>query len=204
MIDRKMEEKIKKKEAVMQKEIERIVYYLVSIENTQESLERRPYMILEDMAVVFGILDIDGATIHEVDDKKAMDHGWSEKFLWERAKRNTELLLPARIEPVSQTIIGHTEDEPVFLLSNEARRYGAGTICYENVLQDFSMKYGWNLYLLPTSIHEFMILFDQGIYNEENLQKILQESNQKLDQKEFLSDNIYYYDRDQRQFFAIF
>ena len=66
------------------------------------------------------------------------------------------------------------------------------------------MKYGWNLYLLPTSIHEFMILFDQGIYNEENLQKILQESNQKLDQKEFLSDNIYYYDRDQRQFFAIF
>ena len=188
----------------MKKEIERIVYYLIGIENTQKSLETRPYMILEDMVVVFGILDTDGVTIHEIDDKQAIVHGWSKKFLWETAKRNTELLLSARIEPVSQTIIGHTEDEPVFLLSSEARRYGAGTICYENVLQDFSMKYGWNLYLLPTSIHEFMILFDQGIYNEENLQKIVQESNQKLDPKDFLSDNIYYYDRNQREFFAIF
>ena len=188
----------------MQKEIERIVYYLVSIENTQESLETRPCMMLEDMVVVFGILDIDGITIHEIDDKKAMDHGWSERFLWERAKRNTERLLPARIESVNKTIIEHTEDEPVFLLSNKVRRYGAGTICYENVLQDFSMKYDRNLYLLPTSTHEFIILLNHGRYNEENLQKILEQSNQKLDKKDFLSDNIYYYDRNQREFFAIF
>ena len=105
---------------------------------------------------------------------------------------------------MNESIIGHTEDEPVFLLSNKVRRYGAATICYKNLLRDFAMKYGWNLYLLPTSIHEFIILFDQGTYREETLQKILKQSDQKLDQKEFLSDNIYYYDRDQGEFFGLF
>lgn len=185
----------------MQKETERIVYYLAGIENYQEN---QPSILWEDMVILFGILNTDGITIHEIDDKKAIAHGWSKKFLWEMAKSNTELLLPARIEPVSKRIIGHTEDEPVFLLSNNIRRYGAATVCYKNLLHDFAMKYGWNLYLLPTSIHEFIILFDQGAYREENLQKILDESNQKLDPKDFLSDNIYYYDRNQREFFAVF
>lgn len=185
----------------MQKERERIVYYLSGIESYRE---KRPFIIWEDMVILFGILDTDGGIIHKIDDKKATDHGWSKKFLWEMAKRNTELLLPARIETLNESIIGHTEDEPVFLLSNQIRRYGAATICYNDLLHDFAMKYGWNLYLLPTSIHECIILFDQGTYDEENLQKILDQSNQKLDEKDFLSGNIYYYDRNQREFFAIF
>ena len=88
MISKKKE--IKKEEVeVMQDKIERIVYYLEDIES---QWEMRPYIIWEDMTIVFGILDIDGITIHEINDKKAMEYGWSKKFLWEIAKKNTEIL----------------------------------------------------------------------------------------------------------------
>ena len=120
------------------------------------------------------------------------------------AKKNTPRLLPERIEPADKKIIGHTDDEPVFLLSNDVRRYGSGVICYENLLYNFACKYHDNLYLLPTSIHECIILLDQGSLSCENLLDIIEESNKMLKTDEILSDNIYYYDRLQREFFGLF
>ena len=203
MIDRKTGE-AKQREAGMKTKTERIIYYLTDLMSGREKLKDRPYIILEDMAVVFGILDTDRFTVHKIDDQKAETEGWSVNELWETAKKNTQKLLPARIEPVSKNIVGHTEDEPVFLLSNDVRSYGAGVICYENLLHDFACRYQYNLYLLPTSIHEFVVLFDQGRYRQENLKDMIRESNKTLKADEILSDNIYYYDRIQKKFFALF
>ena len=96
------------------------------------------------------------------------------------------------------------DDEPVFLLSNDVQRYGSAVICYENLLYNFACKYHDNLYLLPTSIHECIILLDQGSLSCENLLDIIEESNKMLKTDEILSDNIYYYDRLQREFFGLF
>lgn len=182
----------------------RIIYYLTDLMSGREELKDRPYIIFEDMAVVFGILDTDRLTVHKIDDKKAEGEGWSSNELWEMARKNTQKLLPARIEPVNKKIVGHTEDEPVFLLSNDVRSYGAGVICYENLLHDLASRYQYNLYLLPTSIHEFMVLFDQGKYRQEDLKDMINESNKALETGESLSDNVYYYDRIQRKFFGLF
>ena len=188
----------------MQKETGRIIYYLNCLESEQDSLENRPYVIFEDMAVVFGFLDEDRLGIYKIDNDAMADRGWDLNYLVEEAKRNTSRLLPARIEPASKRIIGHTKDDPVFLLSNDVCRYGSGVICYKNLLYDFAHKYNHNLYLLPTSIHEFMILLDQGRHQQENLQKIVKESNRSLKEDEILSDNIYYYDRGKRELFGLF
>lgn len=188
----------------MQTQTGRIIYYLTDFKSRQDQLKDRPYIIFEDMAVVFGILDADRYTVHPIDVRQASYHGWTTDQLWEMAKKNTPRLLPERIEPADKKIIGHTDDEPVFLLSNDVQRYGSAVICYENLLYNFACKYHDNLYLLPTSIHECIILLDQGSLSCENLLDIIEESNKMLKTDEILSDNIYYYDRLQREFFGLF
>jgi hypothetical protein len=188
----------------MQTETGRIIYYLTDFKSRQDQLKDRPYMIFEDMAVVFGILDADRYTVHPIDVRQASYHGWTTDQLWEMAKKNTPRLLPERIEPADKKIIGHTNDEPVFLLSNEVRRYGASVICYEDVLYHFACKYHYNLYLLPTSIHECMVLLDRDSLEYETLLDIVRQSNKTLEREDMLSDNIYYYDRRRREFYGLF
>lgn len=179
----------------MQREIERIIYHLVHFDDKDKELSERPYLLLEDMAIVFDILDSDHQSIQRIDHKIANEEQWSEEFLWETAKKNTMQFLPAKLEPVYKDFRGHTEERPVFVMSNEIQRYGAGVICYEKFLDEISRKYNKNLYLLPTSIHEMLVLFDDGEDEAEELLHILDKSNQQLNKGEFLSDNIYYYDK---------
>lgn len=90
----------------MQTETGRIIYYLTDFKSRQDQLKDRPYMIFEDMAVVFGILDADRYTVHPIDVRQASYHGWTTDQLWEMAKKNTPRLLPERIEPADKKIIG--------------------------------------------------------------------------------------------------
>lgn len=166
------------KEGVMQRENERIIYHLMHFDEKDKEWSERPYLLLEDMAIVFDILDLDDRSIQRIDHKKANKEQWSDQFLWESAKKNTKQLLPAKFEPVYKDFRGHTEDRPVFVVSNKIQRYGAAVICYEDFLDDISRKYNKSLYLLPTSIHEMLLLFDDGEDQEEDLLHILEKSDQ--------------------------
>ena len=118
-------------------------------------------------------------------------------------KEEYKQLLPAKFEPVYKDFRGHTEDRPVFMVSNKIQRYGAAVICYEDFLDDISRKYNKSLYLLPTSIHEMLLLFDDGEDQEEDLH-ILEKSDQQLSKEEFLSENIYYYDKYMGELISLF
>ena len=191
------------KEGVMQRENERIIYHLMHFDEKDKEWSERPYLLLEDMAIVFDILDLDDRSIQRIDHKKANKEQWTDQFLWESAKKNTKQFLPAKFEPVYKDFRGHTEDRPVFMVSNKIQRYGAGVICYEDFLGDIS-KYNKSLYLLPTSIHEMLLLFDDGEDQEEDLLHILEKSDQQLSKEEFLSENIYYYDKYMGELISLF
>ena len=136
MIDRKMRKN--EKEGVMQRENERIIYHLMHFDEKDKEWSERPYLLLEDMAIVFDILDLDDRSIQRIDHKKANKEQWSDQFLWESAKKNTKQFLPAKFEPVYKDFRGHTEDRPVFMVSNKIQRYGAAVIC---------MKIFWMIFL---------------------------------------------------------
>ena len=170
------------KEGVMQRENERIIYHLMHFDEKDKEWSERPYLLLEDMAIVFDILDLDDQSIQRIDHKKANKEQWSDQFLWESAKKNTKQFLPA----------------------NKIQRYGAAVICYEDFLDNISRKYNKSLYLLPTSIHEMLLLFDDGEDQEEDLLHILEKSDQQLSKEEFLSDNIYYYDKYMGELISLF
>lgn len=57
----------------------------------------------------------------------------------------------------ARMMLGFDFDETdihMFVLSNKYKRYGASTILYDNLLEEFAKSYDSNLYVLPSSIHE--------------------------------------------------
>ena len=90
----------------MQRENERIIYHLMHFDEKDKEWSERPYLLLEDMAIVFDILDLDDRSIQRIDHKKANKEQWTDQFLWESAKKNTKQLLPAKFEPVYKDFRG--------------------------------------------------------------------------------------------------
>ena len=82
----------------------------------------------------------------------------------------------------------------VTVLSNQRGIYGAVSLFYPGILKGFAEKEKTDLLLIPSSIHEFIIVHDNGICRKEWLGKILPEINRaEVTPGEVLSDSIYQY-----------
>ena len=89
------------------------------------------------------------------------------------------------------------EQVPMYVLTNDVKYYGAACILYDGVLKEFAESAGRDLYILPSSVHEVILLPDMGYEDVDMLKKMVCEVNDtQLSPDEVLSDTIYHYDRD--------
>lgn len=126
---------------------------------------------------------------------------------------NTPVRYPASIEPIEELIFRNWADEkkeklreelqsdqvriPLFVLSNRQRLQGAVCMFYPGVLKQFAGRIGRNLYILPSSVHEVLLLPDQGDRNRQELLRMVTEINENcVADCEILADSIYYYRRE--------
>ena len=86
---------------------------------------------------------------------------------------------------------------PLRILSNANCCLGAAGILHRELLAEYAAKIDKNLFLLPSSLHEIMILpADKGTVGNE-LKAMVQEINQDcVNPEEKLSDHVYYFDRE--------
>lgn len=89
---------------------------------------------------------------------------------------------------------------PVFyVLTNEQGINGATCMLYPGVIKSFAMSLQHDLYVLPSSIHEVILVPDTEEISAEILHKMVQEANDTIVfDSEILSDNIYYYSRNEK------
>jgi len=88
------------------------------------------------------------------------------------------------------------EDLKLMVLTNEELTYGASMLMRTEILDSYANKVGKNLYIFPSSINEIMLLADNGTRDAEELQEMVTFINEyHVDEKEVLSNSIYYYDR---------
>ena len=75
---------------------------------------------------------------------------------------------------------------------------GASVMLYKDPLRDFANYMGHDLYILPSSIHEVILLLDdEYVQSSEELREMVRETNRiVVDREEILSDHVYYYDRE--------
>lgn len=85
---------------------------------------------------------------------------------------------------------------PLLVLTNNRRYLGAACMLYRGLLAGFAEKLGKNLYILPSSVHEVILLPEDKVNSSENLLRMVTEVNRtQLAPEEVLSDAVYYYDR---------
>lgn len=90
----------------------------------------------------------------------------------------------------------------IYVLSNELRVHGAAVVFYTDVLRSFAEETGSDLILLPSSVHEWLILLDSPAYDDRNLEAMVREANtQVVMEDEVLSGHIYRYSRERNELF---
>lgn len=83
----------------------------------------------------------------------------------------------------------------MYVLTNNIRTNGATCITYPDILKDFAEEHQSDIYIIPSSIHE-VILIPESNLDMEEFNQIIAEVNQKeLDPTEVLSDHMYLYSR---------
>ena len=88
------------------------------------------------------------------------------------------------------------ENIPMYILTNETKVHGATMILRESLLQDLARKFDSDLMILPSSLHEVIIVPTRSLFSfsEREMNKMVQEVNQtQVDDIDILSDHVYLY-----------
>lgn len=86
------------------------------------------------------------------------------------------------------------DDMPMYVLSNEIKQYGASVILYEDVLKAAANVCDGDFYMLPSSIHEVIIIGAKYVDSPKNLADMVKDVNEtQLSDEEVLTDSVYYY-----------
>lgn len=191
----------------------RIVFKLINREMNSKLLEKIPYVDYMDLVIVFYYL------IHDAEAGNAtiLIHN-SHLNMWEvtveevyrQARANTPVLLPAAItgmrEIIEKMMGDFSEKEvlleegfPMYVMTNSMKMNGAATMAYPNVMRNFANAIGKNVYIIPSSVHEVILVPETG--TEGNcLNDMVREVNEtQVDPKEVLADHVYYFDREENR-----
>ncbi|MGN0363867.1 MAG: DUF5688 family protein [Bilifractor sp.] len=91
-------------------------------------------------------------------------------------------------------------DSPLYLLSNKNRVYGAVNIALPGVTERIAKKLAGDYFIIPSSIHECLILPDDGTYSAKELNKMVSSINQtNVAEQDVLSDHVYIYKRPENE-----
>ena len=87
------------------------------------------------------------------------------------------------------------ETYPMYVLSNTAKIQGAVALLYPEVLDDFYQACGREFYIIPSSIHEVILVVDQYKKDLDTLNQMVCEVNEtQVEAEEVLANHIYAYE----------
>lgn len=173
-----------------------------------------PYVPWMDLAiVVFVLLEVSPYGTATVLVRKEYLEIWglTEAQLFDEAKKNTPILLPYQFCPMRKLLReicpyavdeGEEEEESLYVLSNKLRSFGAASMLYEGILEKVGQKLGENYYILPSSIHEVIVVPESKSPVKQDLEEMVREINEtQVEEEEVLSDRVYYFSRKENRLF---
>lgn len=192
----------------------RIVCKLIHYERNRKLLSQIPHIPYLDLAIVFYSLlssDSNSSTTILIQNSHLKHWDISARQLYALAMANTPLLLKSHIDNLAELLYAHAPAErlpglgiplgeragyPLYLLTNQNRLQGAACILYPNILSDFSAQRESDLYIIPSSVHEVLLLPASASLSPKALNAMVHEVNStQLSPEDILSDHIYYYNR---------
>ena len=185
---------------------------IVSTAQNQEMLSKVPHQEMEDMSMVYrfdlGETANGNATIL-ITNQMLRNYGITAEQLHDDAMTFAPLMHPASIRSMESVLFGIPEEESIdlggppklYVVTNEKAVNGAGVIAYPDFMDQAVEKMGGSFYLLPSSIHEVLILKDTPEVDVDGLVDMVKTVNAtQVEPEDRLTDNAYHYDADARIF----
>lgn len=191
---------------------QKIVFRIISSEKNILLLESTPHIEFLDLAVVFYIvLSADDKSMASILITDSLLEKWNLTLneLFMIAKMNTVKILQPEIMPMSSVVsefMSETErnkfaessgTEEMYVVTNSYRVYGACAIICPEVQKAVMNILKHDFYILPSSIHEVIVMRTDLITDTSYLTDMIRSINvQCLSKDEILSDNLYIYRSD--------
>ena len=189
---------------------DKIVPRLSSIEWNTGLLEVRPHTQIADLAVTYYVmLAQDETVVASIPVTFKLMETWEVEVdtLHELALQNLTRLFPTTFMSMSSMLRGLLpsiedddssdglipQDDMMFILTSEQKLNGAANILDKAMMDRILDKFGSDFYLLPSSIHEWILVSDTGL-NPTFLTSMVREVNAgEVSVEERLSSHVYRY-----------
>ena len=184
---------------------------VISAEANKELLLNIPHDRIEDLAAVYRFVlksESTGKASILVSNEMMQKMGITHEQLKNDALYNAPIIRPAVIKGMNEVIkelmgkeayelangTGNVE-ESVYVATVPDKDSGAGVLSYQNFMDQATERVGGDFFILPSSIHEILIVKDDGEMKAELLRNMVQQINRtELIPEDKLSDNVYHYD----------
>ncbi len=183
----------------------RISFRLVSRASNLELLADIPSLPFLDLAIIFFFTledEIIGSSTVLIHNSHLKLWNTTAEELFKLAKSNTRFLTGCEIIPMERLLFPEIEKEElppsntaeIFVLSNRTRIFGAACLLYDDILASFADMLQDDFYVLPSSIHEVLLLPMKKSPSPNSLLQMVQEINKKeVAPEDVLSNQLYLY-----------
>ncbi len=198
-----------------------LICNLINYTQNEQLLQTLPHIRILDLAISFKLLiyqnDSGIGTIRFTNEhwhllspalQSSSDTESSLHALYQLALANTQRLFPPRLCSLTDTIeavqnqrtapsLSLTAPLPVtapaiYVLSNNSGVNGASCLLYPELLHQLQQNFACDFYLLPSSIHEMLLLPVNTPFSQEELNQMIQEINiTQVPDEDILSDKAY-------------
>lgn len=195
----------------------RVAMKLINTEMNQAFLKEVPSLKFYDLSIVFYLLmDVaeDGMGTVQITNVNMDMWGITKKELLESAIKNSKTLLPARFLSMQHTIedmLNMTDNQKeenlfeemnadikdiMYVLTNSIRSQGAACMVYPHVMEMIGEFVKEDYYILPSSLHELIIVPESQAMDIRDMNAMVQEINvTQVEPEEVLGNHAYFYNR---------
>lgn len=190
---------------------EKLSIEVISAEANAELLTKVPHENMEDMAVVYRFVlesNEDGRASILVTNDMIDRMGVTHEQLRADALENAPEIRPAVIQGMNEVMremmgpevfemmgIPEQTEEMMYVASVPDKNAGAGVLAYQEFMDQAAERIGGDFYILPSSIHEILLVPDNGEQMADDLRDMVVQVNAtEVRPDEKLSDNVYHYD----------
>lgn len=177
-----------------------ITFRLINTEQNRELLSEVPSREFNDLSIVYYevmSLEAGGTMSALISNSMAEYFGYDEEQLFQLALENTRKMFPPKRMQLCPPGMECVED--ILVLTNEKMDYGAASVLYTDELQAVANIFGSDLYILPSRLHEVLLLSAEFANPEALAQMVLSVNSTAVPLKDRLSNQVYHFSRETQQ-----
>ena len=103
-------------------------------------------------------------------------------------------------QPIGEQPLNVDPEEFMFLITNNSRSYGASALLYPEVMTKVAKEMGDNYYVLPSSVHEVILVKASEAPNIQELANMVRQINSaEVAPDDQLADKVYFFDAEAKE-----